>query len=380
MASKAPSSPPRDERSLRRRRLAFDVLLACVLAPIGVAFALHRALDTNGFVEVADDEVAVVVDAFGGSRRISTAPGFVSFVPWLQDVQTLDRSPDELVFEGTAYEAPNRAPWIEVRGNDGSRYKLESFGVQYALIPGLADRVLDDSGPGDGFKRDLVRAYTRSYVRDEFGRLAPEDALRPDVTHLAMTRAMERLNASLRPHGIEVLEIATPKPVFDKAFEDLINRRKHGDLEIERKGAYLAQLPAEREQRLEAIREDRARELELLRQNLAVDQAAAERELARIRTDADIAFSNRVAAGAAAREELGAKAGALRAKSAGWIEDRAKEIADLESSGDLAVRAALVKRLAQVKFSFLPYSRDAAPRRVEHEDAQAWADAGGQAR
>lgn len=369
----AASSSSRTDTWARRRRVALDFALALLLAPPCLYVALRHLDATAGVVEVADDEVAVVVDALSGARRISTVPGYQLFVPWKEEVHKLDKSPDELVFEGTSYEAPNLAPWIEVRGRDGSRFKLEHFSLQYALITGSADRVLDDSGPGEGFKRDLVRAYARAYVRDEIGELAPEDALRPDVTRAAMTRVMERLNASLRPHGIEVLEIATPKPSFDKAFEDLINRRKHGDLEIERKNTYLTQLPAEREKRLDALREDRARELDLLRQNLAVNQAAAERELAKLRTDADIAYENRVKAGAAARQELGSRAGALRARYAGLMEDRQREIEGLERYGEFAVRAALVKHLADVQFSFLPYSRDAAPRRVEHEDVQAYA-------
>lgn len=370
----AASSSSRPESSRRGRRLWVDIALALLLAPALLYLALRRLYATDGFVEVADDEVAVVVDALTGERKISTVPGYQFFVPWKQEVHKLDKSPDELVFEGALYEEPNRVPLIEVRGRDGSRYKLEHFSLQYALIAGAADHVLDDSGPGESFKRDLVRAYARAYVRDEIGQLAPEDTLRPDVTRTAMTHVMERLNLSLRPHGIEVLEVATPKPTFDKAFEDLINRRKHGDLEIERKGTYIAQLPAEREQRLTALREDRARELELLRQNLAVNQAAAERELAKLRTDADIDYANRVKAGAAARQELGLRAGALRARYAGTMEDRQREIENLERYGEFAVRAALVKRLADVQFSFLPYSRDAAPRLVEHEDVQAWAD------
>lgn len=357
--------------ALRRRRLALDIVLALLVVPVLLFLALRRLYATDGVVEVADDEVAVVVDALSGARRVSTVPGYQLFVPWKEEVHVLDKSPDELVFEGTQWVEPNQAPWIEARGRDGSRFSFERFSLSYALVAARADGVLEDSGPGEGFKKDLVRAYARAFVRDEIGRLSPEEVLRPDVARTAMTRVMERMNAALLPHGIEVLEVATPKPTFDKAFEDLINRRKQGDLEIERKRTYLAQLPKEREDRLQAIRDDKERELELLRKNLAVNRAAAERETQKLRLEADIVFANRSKAGEAARVELATRAAGLRQRHAGALEDARRETENLERYGEFAVRAALVQRLAEVQFRLLPYSRDAAPKRVEHEDVQA---------
>lgn len=363
------SHPP--TRGARVRRLAIDVLLAAAIAPVLVFAALRELYTTEGFVEVADDQVAVLVDALARERRVRTVPGYQFFVPWKEEVHVLDKSPDELVFEGTQWVLPNQAPWIEARGKDGSRFSFERFALSYALVAERADLVLEDAGPGDGFKRDLVRAYARAYVRDEIGRLTPEEVLRPDLARAATTRAMERMNAALLPHGIEVLEVATPKPTFDKAFEDLLNRRKQGDLEIERKGAYIAQLPEERADRLQAIRDDKERELDLLRRNLAVNEAAAEREAQKLRLDADIVFSNRSKAGEAAKVELATRAEGLRRRNTAALEDARRETENLESYGEFAVRAALVQRLSEVHFRLLPYSRDAAPKRVEHEDVPA---------
>lgn len=371
----APAPKPDGARRSHRGRFVVDVLLALLLAPVLVYFGLRHVYETNGVAEVADDEVAVVVDALSGERSISTVPGYRLFLPWKQEVYKLDKSPDELVFEGTTPLSPNVIPFIEVRGKDGSRFSFDRFSLQYALISSAADRVLDDSGPGDGFKENLVRAYARAYVRDEINRLEPEDVLRPDMARTAMTRVMERMNQALSSHGIEILEVATPKPTFDKAFEDLLNRRKHGDLEIVRLQTQLTLQPAERERRLSAIREDKARELDMFRTNLAKNEAAAERECARIATDADIFYANRVRAGEASRVEFESRAASLRVRYAGLTEDRKNEIANLEKYGEFAVRAALVHGLSDVQFNILPYSRDPAPKRVEHEDVPAYADA-----
>jgi hypothetical protein len=207
-------------------------------------------------------------------------------------------------------------------------------------------------------------------LRDEINRLDPEDVIRPDIARSAMTRVMERLNRALVSHGIEVLEVATPKPTFDKAFEDLLNRRKHGDLEVTRLQSLSTTLPLERERRLDAIRADKAAESYLLHMNLARNEAAAEREFQKISTDADIFHSNRVRAGQAALVELDARVEGLRTRYAGLKEDREREIQNLEQYGEFAVRAALVRGLADVQFNITPYSRDPAPKRVEHEDVR----------
>jgi hypothetical protein len=363
--------------SSRRKRWIFDVALALILSPFALYFALRHIYHTNGVVEVADDQAAVVVDALSGERTVSTVPGYRLFVPWKQEVHLLDKSPDELVFEGTAFNPPNVVPFIEVRGKDGSRFNFERFSLQYALITSAADRVLDDAGPGDGFKRDLARAYARAYLRDEINRLDPEEVIRPDNARAAMTRVMERLNRALASHGIEVLEVATPKPTFDKAFEDLLNRRKHGDLEVTRLQTLSTTLPLERERRLEAVRAEKAAESSLLHLNLARNEATAEREFQKITTDADIFYSNRIRAGQAALVELEARAEGLRTRYAGLKEDREHEIENLEKYGEFAVRAALVRGLADIQFNITPYSRDPAPKRVEHEDVRSESFANG---
>lgn len=368
---------PRGARRSRRRRWMIDCAIALALTPFALYFALCRIHGTNGAVEVADDQAAVIVDSLSGERTVSTVPGYRLFVPWKQEVHLLDKSPDELEFEGIVFDPPNLVPFIEVRGQDGSRFHFERFSLQYALITSAADRVLDDAGPGDGFKRDLTRAYARAYLRDEINRLDPEEVMRPDIARSAMTRVMERLNRSLGSHGIEVLEVATPKPTFDKGFEDLLNRRKHGDLEITRLQSQWEVLPLERERRASAIREDKARELDNLRTNLTTNEAAAQREFDRLSTDADIFYSNRVRSGQAALVELEARAEGLRARYAGLKEDRENEIKNLEQYGELAVRAALVRGLADVQFNITPYSRDPAPKRVEHEDVRSDAYAKG---
>jgi hypothetical protein len=357
-------------RRARRRRWFVDIAVALLLTPIALALALRHIYATNGVVEVADDQAAVVVDSWSGARTVSTVPGYRLFVPWKQEVHLLDKSPDELVFEGIAFSPPNLVPFIEVRGKDGSRFNFDRFSLQYALITSAADRVLDDSGPGDGFKRDLTRAYARAYLRDEINRLDPEEVIRPDTARAAMTRVMERLNRALMPHGIEVLEVATPKPTFDRAFEDLLNRRKHGDLEVARLQTLSTTMPLERERRLDSIRADKATELSLLRLNLARNEAAAEREFQRLSTDADIFYANRVRSGQAALVELEARAASLRTRYDGIKEDREREIRNLEEYGEFAVRAALVRGLAEIQFNITPYSQDPSPKRVEHEDVR----------
>lgn len=362
-----------DRRTHQRRtgRLVVDILLALLVAPVFLYFALRRIAHTDGVTEVHDDEIAIVVDALSGSRRVITAPGYQVYVPWSQEVYRLDKSPNPFVMEGNLNPDVNHVPLLRVRARDGSTFWFDSLTIQYVLMPDAAARVLDDSGPDEGFKEKLLRAYARSILRDEFGRFSPEDAVRPEILQAATRAGLERLNRALKPHGIEVLEISTPKPAFDKAYEDLIARRKLGDQQVERLKQRLVEMESERTAREAAIRKDKELETRRLEGNLVKDLGAAERENIRMKQDADILFHDKSEAGRAAKIEMQTRAAMLTARYTAMAQDKKDEILVLEQWGETAVRAALVKKLLGIEFNLVPYSRDPSPQRVEYENAQA---------
>lgn len=361
---------PRRSRS-RRRRLAIEVTAGLLLAPFAV-WACVRSLSGNqGLARILDDEVAVHVDYAAGSASTVTMPGYRAYLPWLQEVFRLDKSPNTFVMKGNVPTAVAHVPRLLVRANDGSSFWFDELSLQYALIPDRAAVVLADSGPADAFKDHLVHPHARAILRDEFGRFSAEDVVRPENLRDATQRALARLNQALNPHGIEVLEISTAKPAFDKSYEEQIARRKLADQEVERLRAELGQIERQKEQRLQAVRYDKERELSQLVGNLEYDLGVAQKELIRARAEADLAHREIVGAARLAKLEKETSAASLSAKNRALADDAKKHAAALEQRGEAAVRSALVGKLAGIEFSLLPYSRDPAPRRVEQETTTA---------
>lgn len=364
-------APPSSRSRWKRRALELAIALPC--AAFAAVVILRRATGESGVAAVGDEQCAVVVDFWSGRSRFVAQPGLVPYVPWLQQVHHFDKRPNAFVMRGNVHADVDHVPRLLARAKDGSSFWFETLSIQYALLPERAPHVLEDSGSGDAFKEKLLRAHARAYLRDELGRFSAEEIGAPENVRAATRAALERLNASLEPHGLTVLEISAPKPAFDKAYEEKIARRGGSVQEVEHLRAQLEGHPLERIRREEAARKEKELEELKLEANLVRDLGAAQRELLRARAEADNVYRDKVAAASAAKYESEVRAGVLADRYRGLAGEARKRAELLVRDGRRAVRAALVDKLAQIEFRLVPYSRDAAPRRYEHEEVPATA-------
>jgi hypothetical protein len=339
------------------------LLLATALVYAGV----ERRTGDTGLARVADDQVAVVVDRSDGSTRTVQQPGYVLFVPLLQKVHRLDRSPHVLRMEGNRPDGRDRVPQLIARAKDGSSFWLKDAEVQYALVPETASAVIEDVGPELAADSALLAAAARSILRDELGRFTSEEVARGECLQDVKRDAAVGLNAVLRPHGLEVLGISIGKPVFDDAYEDAIKRRTTFAQEVDELKGRLSRLEKEQEQKEAAIRKNKEVERRKLEGSLAQGLANARREDVRVRQEADDAARALLEGARTARHEKELQAENLKAKYVAAARGVYREGLDLEGSGELPVRAALVRKLAGIQFDLVPYSRDPAPQRVEYD-------------
>jgi len=332
-----------------------------------------------GMMQVEANEIAVRVNYLTGEESVITQPGYQFYFPFVQGIYTLDRTTQEYVMAGTSRdssEGSNRASRLTVRANDGSNFWFHEMRIQYELIPDQADRVLSDSGPYDAFKQEWVKANARSILRDEFGRYSAVEVANPTVYKQAPEAARQRLNALLEPHGIRVVRIVTPNPKFDERYERAIEDRKEADQEVEELKAKAEQLAQVREQRLAGVRKEKEVELQTLEGELSKEFLAAERDAIRIKRGADAFSATRIAQGQAELAQLTAEAQGLTEKYTKEAEGIASRAKALEQRGEVVVREALVEKLIGVKFTFVPYSRDPAPERLEHSGSREAVDPG----
>ena len=325
----------------------------------------------GGLVEVKDNEVAVIVNYLSGESRVVTTPGYKLFLPFANQAFKFDRTPNALIMEGERdgiMPSPSTTVVrkLTVRANDGSNFWFEKLEIHYKLIEGQAHEVLADSGPGDAFKENWVRSYARSILRDEFGRYSAEEVADPTTYDNATLASLTRLNALLRPHGIEIMQIITPKPKFEEKYEKAIEDRKIANQEVERLKEEFHRLDKDREKRLANIERDMNTQYQELIGELEAERIAAERERVRQEKAADAWRITQVAEGQAEEESLIQQARALEEKARKEAEGLRARVEALARRGDILVREELARRLAGITFNILPYRRDPTPTRIEH--------------
>lgn len=342
-----------------------------VLPAILVAMVLILALGVfitgrGGIVEISDTEVAVKVNYLTGTRTLINQPGYQIFIPWFNQVYLLDKSPNEFIMEGQTDRDYNLVRELKVRANDGSTFWFERMKIQYQLIPDMAPDVLDDSGYRDAFKRNWIRASARSILRDEFGRFSAEEVANTTNYGEATIVASERLNEVLRPHGIEIIQILTPKPNFDPAYEKAIEDRKIANQEVERLKIQLEQLGQERERLKAEVEREKATEYEQLLGDLEASRIAAERAQIEREKSADAYRITERNVGLAEQKAMAQQALAMAEQARMEAEGLQARVAALQDRGEILVRERLAELFSTITFEVVPYRRDPAPIRIEH--------------
>jgi len=362
--------PPRSSRRRRGPRISPSVVFLVLAGMSVVVIVLVLSLTGRlGVAQVDDNEIAVLVNYLNGNKEVVTTPGFTLYLPFVQEIYLLDRSSQEFRMEGEKYIDDNHVPRLTVRAIDGSNFWFEELTILYEIVPGDAIQLLEDSGPGDGFKKNWIKAYARSVLRDEFGRYSAVEAADPTQYTSAAVQSRDRLNELLAPHGVRVTRIITPKPKFDTEYEKAIEDRKEADQEVERLRAKEEQLAQEREQRLATVEKEKEIEMQGLQGELTKDLLAAEQQSIDTKRGADAYAIKRLRAGEGERAEMQAQARGLEVKYTKEAEGLTKRALALEERGEVVVREALVEKLTGIRFTLLPYSRDPEPRRLEHVQA-----------
>jgi len=363
------SAHPNDRPRKLWRSRGIDSLLILLLFVLGLAWSLKRLSGERGIVEIGDDEVAVVYNNLSGTTRQVETPGNELFLPFIEQVRLLKRSPVELWMKGEERTGAVQVPELRLRATDGTAFRFESFAVQYALRPDAARERLEDSGEVPEDAAAIVEAWVRAILRDEYGGFTTEEVVMRENQKSANAASLARLNQALILHGLEIQEISTPKVRFDSAYEKAVENRKIANQEVERLKAEFRHIDAERDQKFAALEtemEIKRAELKLKVMNYV---AVIEKDARTRRAEADRYLANRRGAGDVSRyqkqqeslamsETYDAQAGALR-----------DEVAGLAEGGEAMIREAWIERLDGIEFRSLPYSRDARPAAVEILDA-----------
>ncbi len=334
-------------------------LLVCGLA--SGLWALQQLSGEAGLTEVGDDEVAVLYNQWSDSAVEVDAPGTEVFLPFVERVYVMKRSPAPLLLGGKTGEAQEKQPVedealaaeLRLRTSDGSLVHFGAVTIRTSLLPGQARAALEDRSGRAQPNNDMVEAYLRSIAQDEYGRYPAEDLLRGENQVLARTRTLSRLRAALAPHGIEV-ELAMPDLQFDPSYEKSLEDRRLAYQEVERLKAEFHQLEAERSQRLAALEKEKLIEMNQMKIQIREYLATIE-STGRTRRTAAVQYQqNRRAEATNRKYQLDGQALSLAQEIALRAEVFRQEVEPLQAAGGALAREAWIAGLKQTPLRMQP--------------------------
>lgn len=249
-----------------------------------------------GMTEIEPGQVAVKYNTtpfaiFGPDSQVIRQQGTVMFIPYLQRLQVLDSSPQILIMEGGEEKEkdadPNHARRLTVRANDGSNFWFPKLEIHYQLLSEKADVAIHTHGRGDAFKLNAVKANSREVLRNCFGRYTFLEAANPGNYSRATSEAKQLLNARLGYLGIEITQIITPKPSFDKPVEDAIRDRQTAEQSVEVFAKKRAALVQQHDRKVQEVKETKNAELQGLLAQLSAELKKADNAAIDVKREAD---------------------------------------------------------------------------------------------
>lgn len=332
-------------------RLIIVASLLGVFAIIGSIFA-YRNL---GYYYVGADEVAVVVNNLTGGVKTIDRAGVIIYVPFLQNVYTLDKREQILVMSSvniTPTQPAGNPLWV--KAIDGSDVSLDMT-IHYRIMPGMADFIIQDSGFRDAFKEKWLYDYGRAICRYNLGELTVDDFPFASKRAEKANQAKEELNKHLKPHGVEVLAVNVQDYRYYREYAEKIHERRLADKEVEEQRAMAS--AALENQRKVIVEETKKMDIEVarFRGELEKREIDAEAKAESIRHDADAYYEKVIIEANAEYERLFQRAKAVLAMKKAEAEGIMELKKALEGEGGRTlVKMEYAKRLREARIQGTP--------------------------
>ncbi len=312
-------------------------------------------------------QVAVRINNLTGAQETITRPGIIVALPFgLHDVHVLDASPQTFHMRGDQNVSDLEVKELTVRASDGSNFVFNDTTILYQVIPGRAVEVIRDGGQAHRF-RSWMKPYSRSILRDEFGRESTISVSNPSNFGEATERARTRINQLLNPHGIEVTSIVTPRPRFTDDYENLIEARNQAENQMSVIESELARAATDRSRQLAEVDCDQNKIIQERRAALEAALATAVTTQVQTRSEVDTYKIGKLAGGQAARSAAVRSSTELRGQLTAQLQSRRAEIDAFRNQPVERVMEKLGERLEGVTIQIQPYSDDGSPSWIQHE-------------
>lgn len=332
---------------------------------VAIAGVIALVMLTMSFSTLEAGQVAVRINNLTGSSTAITQPGWVFHMPFgVHSLHILDLSSQTFQMKGEQVVDDLHVEKLTVRASDGANFHFEDTTLIFQIIGDEAVTIATDAGLDYAF-RSWLKPYSRAILRDEFGRESTITVSDPSKFGAAATRAQNRLNEFLQPHGIWVTQIVTPRPKFNADYEQLIEERNRLRNELEVIKSNLERAETDRARQLSEVDRDENKKIQERRVELESELATAVASREQTIQAADTYKIEKVGQGQAKLTAARTKADELLGQLDAEYRTKKAEIDAFQTQPVERVMQRLGERLSGVTIHIEPWANDANPSRIE---------------
>lgn len=331
---------------------------------IGAAGSIGLWLMLMSFTSIEPGEVAVRVNNISGSTTAITQPGWVFRMPFgIHSLHVLDVSPQTFQMKGDQVIDDLHVEKLTVRASDGANFHFEDTTLIFQVMGDEAVTVARDAGLEHAYRK-WITPYARAILRDEFGRESTITVSDPSNYGAAATRAQERLNEFLRPHGIVITQMITPRPKFNADYEHLIEERNRLRNELTVITSNLERAETDRQRMLSEVDRDENKKIQERRAELESELATAVADLENAIRSADTYKIEKIGQGQAMLVAARRKSEELQGQLEADYRAKKAEIEAFRTQPVERVMERLGDSLKNVTINIEPWANDANPSSV----------------
>ncbi|PRP93406.1 SPFH domain / Band 7 family protein [Enhygromyxa salina] len=331
---------------------------------VGASALIVVVMMFMSFTTLEPGEVAVRVNNISGSAKAITQPGWVFRMPFgVHSLHVLDVSPQTFLMKGEQSVDDLQVEKLTVRASDGANFHFSDTTLIFQVVGDEAVTVARDAGVEYMF-RAWIKPYARAILRDEFGRESTITVSDPSNYGAAATRAQDRLNEALRPHGVVVTQMVTPRPKFNADYEHLIEERNRLRNELEVIKSNLERAETDRQRTLSEVDRDENKKIQERRAELESELATAVADRENAIRAADTYRIETIGVGQAKLAAARRKAEELQGQLEADYRAKKAEVEAFRTQPVERVMERLGESLEDVTINIEPWANDANPSRV----------------
>ncbi len=218
-------------KGVKKKRISKKVILISIPA-ILIAILIFGGRKLT-WREIEADEVAVIINNINGKIKTIDRAGAVIYYPYIQDLYILDKQEQaaNMLSANITPDYPEGNPVI-LKTRDGGDVSLDLI-IQYRLISRVAEKVVQNTGIGDEFKKKWIRDYSKTICRYVFGELKIDEFPEAEKRDEKTRKAKDDLNELLNPHGIFITSLNFIDYRYYREYAEKIQERRIADKEVE---------------------------------------------------------------------------------------------------------------------------------------------------